>query len=181
MGWFWDSHQKQLTGKEDLSVPIARRRRANRGELLALSPCRWCAKRAREGGKGTNHQKKWPHLRRGRSFVRVSLKTAHSTFAFFHEGGKHYEEPFRCLIRQRRPSGIVKRRGKRDREKGGFFPLHMAHHHRRRRRHQPIPTAAPRELHGRPAGMAGQIAEASLAVTSQRVPHKFSPAGLRAS
>ena len=45
----------------------------------------------------------------------------------------------------------------------------------------PIPTAAPPEPRGRPAGTAGQIAEACLAVTSQRVPHKFSPAALRAS
>ena len=68
------------------------------------------------------------------------------------------------------------------REKGGFFsspygtpppPI-------------PTPTTAPP---ARPrcsvadwlAGMAGQIAEACLAVTSQRVPHKFSPAALRAS
>ena len=48
----------------------------------------------------------------------------------------------------------------------------------------PIPTAAPPRgstAVGRLAGMAGQIAEACLAVTSQRVPHKFSPAALRAS
>ena len=52
-------------------------------------------------GKGDKSPEKNGHI-----CVFVSLKTAHLTVVLLHEGGEHYEEPFRCLIRQRRRPSV---------------------------------------------------------------------------
>ena len=54
-------------------------------------------KEGKKGGGGQITRKN------GHICVFVSLKTAHLTVVLLHEGGEHYEEPYRCLIRQRLP------------------------------------------------------------------------------
>ena len=140
---------------------------------LATSPT-W---KERKGGGGQITRKN------GHICVFVSLKPAHPTVVHLHEGGEHYEGPFRYLIRQRLPplgGGRVEPAKEVPTEKRADFFLSIWHTAGTTTRHQYQPPRRPRGA-PRPAGMAGQIAEACLAVTSQRVPHKFSPAALRAS